>query len=257
MGEDLNKKDRRRRTLSGIIEERGYISLTEAAAALGVSAQTIRRDALELEKLGRVRRTHGGIAFTGTLDPGAYRQRRRSQASAKKAIAEHIARLVNDGATIFLDIGTTCEEVALALLARRNLKIVTYSIRSAALFVKREDFTVAIPGGVVRHIDGAIIGTGSKDFIAQFSFDYAIIAVSGMDMAGRLRDDDEFEVLRVRTAMAQARKIVLALTTSKIGAEGLVKLCDLHEVDTVVTNGELPAPIQAIAAENNVEILSL
>lgn len=257
MSGEFNKKDRRRSALLGIVQERGYVSLTEAAAALGVSAQTIRRDALDLENMGRAKRIHGGIAFTGTLDPAAYRQRQHSQTHEKRMIAEHIAGLVSDGATIFLDIGTTCEAVAIALLARRNLKIVTYSIRSAALFDKREDFTVAIPGGIVRHIDGAIIGAGGEAFIAQFSFDYAVLAVSGLDMEGRLRDDDEFEVLRVRTAMAQARRTILALTSDKIGTEGLVTLCDLRDIDTVVTNDRLPAMIRELAAQGGVKVLSL
>lgn len=251
------KKDRRRTALLEMVEERGYITLAEVAAALGVSAQTIRRDVSELEKLGRIKRTHGGIAFTGTLNRSAWRQRQCSQTAEKKVIAERIADLVTDGATIFLDIGTTCEEVAVALLARRDLKIVTYSIRSAAIFDNREDFTVAIPGGIVRQIDGAILGTGGEAFISKFSFDYAILAVSGMDMEGRLRDDDEFEVLRVRTAMAQARQIILALTTDKIGTDGLVKLCDICEIDVIVTNDRLPPPIEALATEGNVEILSV
>lgn len=257
MRSDVDKKEKRRRALSRIIEERGHVSLSEAAACLGVSAQTVRRDALELEDRGRARRTHGGIAFTGTLDQGAYRQRRRSQTAEKKIIAERIAALVPDGATLFLDIGTTCEAVALALLERRNLKIVTYSIRSAMLFDAREDFTVAIPGGVVRHIDGAIIGTGAESFISQFNFDYAILAISGLDLEGHLRDDDDFEVQRVRTAMAQTRKIVLALTSSKIGTGGLVKLCTLNEIDMIVTNDRLPPPLGALAAQSEVDILSL
>ncbi|WP_113912871.1 DeoR/GlpR family DNA-binding transcription regulator [Roseovarius dicentrarchi] len=252
-----DKKEMRRRALSQIVEEYGHISLTEAAKNLGVSVQTVRRDALELEQQGCARRTHGGIAFTGALDRGAYQQRRRTQTAEKKRIAGRIADLVPDGATVFLDIGTTCEAVALALLERRNLKIVTYSIRSAMLFDGREDFTVVIPGGVVRHIDGAIIGTGAADFIAQFNFDYAIIAVSGMDMQGCLRDDDDFEVQRVRIAMAQSRKIVLALTSNKIGTGGLVKLCDLREIDILVTNDQLPPPLCDLVIQTDIDIVPL
>lgn len=164
MKAELDKKDRRRQALLQLVEERGFISLVDAAKVLCVSAQTVRRDALELEmeKLSSIKRTHGGIVFSGALDHSAYQQRQRSQKGEKKVIAERIANLVTDGSTIFLDIGTTCEEVALALLKRRNLKIVTYSIRSAALFDKREDFTVAIPGGIVRHIDGADHRNGQR-----------------------------------------------------------------------------------------------
>lgn len=78
-----------------------------------------------------------------------------------------------------------------------------------------------------------------------------------MDVKGRLRDDNDFEVLRVRTAMAQARQIVLALTSDKIGAGGLVKLCELQEIDMIVSNDQLPDAIVELADQNDVDIISV
>lgn len=160
-----------------------------------------------------------------------------------------------DGASVFLDSGTTCEAVAEALLVRRNMRVVTYSIRCAMRLADREDFTVAIPRGIVRHADGAIVGPTDDGFIEQFRFDFAIIAVSGLDHAGHLGDDDAFEVSRVRIAMAQARQTVLALTSDKFGVTGLVDLADLSEVDSVVVKAPPSEALTAMARAKGVRLL--
>ncbi len=255
MESNPNPKSIRRQFLLGLIERRGYVRLAEASQELGVSEQTVRRDVMELDKQGKVRRTHGGAAFIGTLDSETYQKRQRSQRSEKTSIAERIANLIPDGASIFLDSGTTCEAVASALLERRNLRIVTYSIRCASLFSDRSDFVVAIPGGFVRHIDGAIIGPKDDDFIEQFMFDYAVIAVSGLDHTGRLSDDDAFEVNRVRAAMIKARETILALTSDKIGVTALVNLANFDEISCAVVEREPNPVLEELAKKNDVRLV--
>ncbi|MEP1521103.1 DeoR/GlpR family DNA-binding transcription regulator [Ascidiaceihabitans sp.] len=250
-----NPKSIRRRALLDLIVERGYLSLVEASRELGVSEQTVRRDVKAFEKLGKVRRTHGGVAFAGSLSSGTYLKRQLSQTAEKASIARQIASMIPDGASVFLDSGTTCEAISEALLERRNLKIVTYSIRCASHFLGRSDFSVAIPGGFVRHIDGTIIGPHHDDFIEQFRFDYAAIAVSGMDQHGRLSDDDVFEVNRVRAAIGMARETILALTSDKIGLSALINLADLSEVDFVVASGERIPGLERLVKDKNVHLV--
>lgn len=248
-------KAARHKAILELAEAHGHVRLGEASAQLNVSEQTIRRDIKMLDKQGKVQRTHGGFAFRGTLNNAAFAQRRMSQPSEKAKIARRIADIVPDGASIFLDTGSTCEAVAEALLVRRNLRVVTYGIRSALHFSNRQDYTIAIPGGVVRHFDGAIVGTQNDGFIQQFQFDFAIIAVSGFDVSGRMTDDDAFEVARVRAAMAQARECILALTTEKIGVTALMKLGDFCEIDHAVVDGSSNDVLSALSAEHDVNLI--
>lgn len=249
-------KSIRRQLLLDLIEEHGYLRLTEASQELGVSEQTVRRDVMALDKMNKVRRTHGGAAFIGTLDSATYQKRQRSKTKEKNSIGAQIAKLIPDGASIFLDSGTTCEAVAQALLDRRNLRIVTYSLRCASQFSERSDFVVAIPGGFVRHIDGAIIGPQNDSFIEKFMFDYAIIAVSGLDQKGRLSDDDVFEVNRVRAAMEKANETILALTSDKIGVTALVSLANLDEISSIVTDKEPSSLLKRLAEENEAILIA-
>lgn len=233
----------------------GHVRLLDASLKLGVSEQTVRRDVKELDKLGKVKRTHGGFAFLGNMNNAVFTQRQTSQQAEKAKIARKIAEKIPDGATVFLDTGSTCEAVAEALLVRKNLRVVTYGIRGAMIFSERQDFTIAIPGGIVRNFDGAIVGIESDNFVEQFKFDYAIIAVSGLDEHGSLTDDDAFEVRCVKAAMRNAKQTILALTTEKIGIRALMTLAEFDKIHHVVVDGASHPLIENLAEKNNVGVI--
>ncbi len=251
----MGKKQQRREVLLNLITEKGYVSLSETANALDVSEQTIRRDFQALEALPHIKRTHGGLALVQPIAEGEYSRRQQSATQEKTALAARVAKYIQDGASIFLDSGTTSEAIALALLSRNNLKVMTYSIRVASRFLDRSDMTVAIPAGIVRLEDGAIIGPYDDEFTNQFRFDIAVVAISGMDEGGRLSDNDLFEVKRVQAAMRQADKTLLLLTSDKVGAKGLFELCHLKDIDLLAAEEQTLTKLNGLLATTKIELL--
>lgn len=249
------KKEIRQQALLQWIENSHYVSLEEIAERFHVTTQTARRDIADLEHRGKVRKLHGGVSQLAPLDPLTYRQRRHDRADEKVRIAEAVVALIPDGATIFLDTGTTCEAIANALVSRERLHLVTYSLRSAAIISEKTDFTLAVPGGFVRPIDGGMFQEDTPEFIRRFKFDYAIISVSGIDDDGDLCDDDHTEVAVVSAALGQAAHKLLAVDSSKFGKRAMVKLGSVRDVTALVTN-EMPAPILArILEEANIPVV--
>jgi len=249
------KKEIRQQALLQWIENSHYVSLEEIAERFHVTTQTARRDIADLEHRGKVRKLHGGVSQLAPLDPVTYRQRRHDRADEKVRIAEAVVALIPDGATVFLDTGTTCEAIANALVSRERLHLVTYSLRSAAIISEKTDFTLAVPGGFVRPIDGGMFQEDTPEFIRRFKFDYAIISVSGIDDDGDLCDDDHTEVAVVSAALGQAAHKLLAVDSSKFGKRAMVKLGSVRDVTALVTN-EMPAPILArILEEANIPVI--
>lgn len=249
------KKEIRQQALLQWIENSHYVSLEEIAERFHVTTQTARRDIADLEHRGKVRKLHGGVSQLTPLDPVTYRQRRHDRADEKVRIAEAVVALIPDGATVFLDTGTTCEAIANALVSREQLHLVTYSLRSAAIISEKTDFTLAVPGGFVRPIDGGMFQEDTPEFIRRFKFDYAIISVSGIDDDGDLCDDDHTEVAVVSAALGQAAHKLLAVDSSKFGKRAMVKLGSVRDVTALVTN-EMPAPILArILEEANIPVI--
>ena len=123
----------------------------ETGRSLDVSDMTIRRDLTELEKVGLIRRTHGGavnVRGRGYEPPLALRSIENKP--IKERIGRYAAQLVAEGESISLDIGSTIFEVAAGLEETRNITIVTPSIPIASLFFFRSDVRLILPGGIVR-----------------------------------------------------------------------------------------------------------
>lgn len=234
------KKTNRQQVLLQWIESSHYVSLEEIADKFSVTTQTARRDIAVLEHEGKVRKLHGGVSPLKTVDPIIYKQRRDAQAHEKACIAKAVVALIPDNASIFLDTGTTCEAIAYELLSREHLHVVTYSLRAAATISENTNFTLAVPGGFIRPIDGCIFQEDTPDFIRRFKFDYAIISVSGVDVDGDLCDDDHTEVAVVSVALRQAANKLLAVDDTKFGKRAMVKLGSIRDFTTVITN-KLPS----------------
>lgn len=251
-GED--KKTRRQMLLLRHLEKNHYISIEEITAMFGVTTQTARRDIMALEQDGRVRRLHGGATIATPVDPAIYRQRRVDNAALKERIGQLTADLVPDGAAVFLDTGTTCEAVARALLNRRDLRVVTYSLRVATTLSECSTFAVAVPGGFVRQVDAGVFREETADYIRKFKFDIAVISVSGIDQDGDIGDDDHAEVAAVSAAMKQAETIILAVDSSKFSRRALVRLASLADVDALVTDSLPDAGIVSLLQKHGVSI---
>jgi len=108
------KKENRQGAILRLMEQNFYVSIDEIAGRFSVTTQTARRDILALEEAGKVRRLHGGAVIVSPLETTVYRQRRVDNAVQKERIGELVADLVPDGASIFIDSGTTCEAIARA-----------------------------------------------------------------------------------------------------------------------------------------------
>ena len=117
-----------------------------------------------------------------------YDQRKLLFTDEKRRIAELAARHIPDGASLCINIGTTTEAVAFALLDHKNLRILTNNLNVARICAGNETFEVIIAGGTVRSHDLGVIGPETEQFIQEFRMDFGIIGISGIDGEGNLLD---------------------------------------------------------------------
>ena len=158
----------------------------------------------------------------------------------KRRIARCLAKEVPDQASLMMNIGTTTEEVAKALLEHKSLRVVTNNLNVASILVQNDDFEVIIAGGLVRHSDRAIVGEAAVDTIRQFKVDIAVIGISGIDEDGTLLDFDDREVRVARAIVKNARRVFLAADHSKFGRSAMVRLGHISDIDDLFT--DLPPP---------------
>lgn len=218
----------------------GVVEVDALAREMDVTTQTVRRDLSELVARGLAVRTHGGARRAVSTSSADYEDRRITNVSAKRAIAARTAALVPDGASVMLNIGTTTEQVADALSLHKNLTIISNNINIIHKFRGPATRDVFIVGGAVRASDGAIIGEQAVEQIRQYKADFAIIGASGMDADGSVLDFDMREVAVARAILANARTKILVADHSKLAVNAPVRICDLSELDYVVTDKTPP-----------------
>ncbi|MBD1556350.1 DeoR/GlpR family transcriptional regulator [Vibrio sp. S9_S30] len=249
------KQTQRHHEILALLDEQGFLSTEAFVDTFNVSPQTIRRDLNELAQQGLISRHHGGASLYSSTENEAYSTRKISHQEEKARIATELVKKIPNGASMFIDIGTTTEAVATALLNHKDLKVVTNNINVASILMPKEDFTVIIAGGQIRNKDGGIIGEATREFIEQFRMDFGIISISGIDSDGSMLDFDYSEVKIAQAIIASSRQTLLAADSSKFNRGAMVNLGHISQVDSLFTD-ELPASdLVDVIKQHDVELV--
>lgn len=234
-GEDDPVAARQRRILD-LARQTGSVSVDALAAELGVTPQTVRKDLNVLAGRAMLSRVHGGAVVTSGVDNLEHAQRRHVASGAKAAIGAAAARLVPDGASLFINIGTTTEAIAHALRRHRDLLVITNNLNVVDILAGCDTIEVIAAGGRVRAHDRAVVGALAMEFIRGFKVDFALVGASAIDADGTLLDFDVDEVRVSQTIIANARRVILAADQSKIGRPAPVRIGDLGDINYLVTD---------------------
>ena len=247
------KQSLRHQQIIDLFTQTGYISTEELVNVFNVTSQTIRRDLNELAEQGLIRRHHGGAASPSSIENSDYQERKYFFSKEKQAIAQRVASLIKNGSSLFIDIGSTPEAVAHALLQHQNLRIVTNNLNAAHILMEKSDFDITIAGGNLRD-DGGIIGEATVAFLSQFRLDYGILGISAIDEDGTLLDYDFHEVQVKRVLINASRKVFLPVDHSKFNRHAIVRLGSIGDLDVLLTDSQPSEKITQLLQQNNVQL---
>jgi DeoR family transcriptional regulator, glycerol-3-phosphate regulon repressor len=232
----------------------GTSSVEQLSDMLDVTLQTVRRDIQRLADEGLLSRFHGGVRLPiSTTENIGYRQREVLNAQGKARIAKAVAEQVPNHSSLILNIGTTTEAIAKALLHHTGLRVVTNNLNVAIILSDNPTCEVLVAGGSVRLRDRAIVGEATVDYIRQFKVDIALIGISSIEADGKLRDFDPREVKVAQAIITQSREVWLAADASKFNRPAMVELASLDQIDRLFTDAQPPAPFPDLLAAAQVQ----
>lgn len=249
-----NSISKRQKAILEIVKTHGFVATEQLVSQFNVTPQTIRRDINILCSHGLLQRFHGGAGQATSVENEAYDRRLHSSVEAKRSIAAAVAKHIPNGSSLFLNIGTTTEIVAQALINHKSLTIVTNNLHVAMILSNNDDFDVMIAGGQLRKRDGGIIGPATTEFIERFRLDFGVIGVSGIDIDGSLLDFDYQETRNAEAIIANSRETILVADHSKFGRRAMSRFGHLSQIDYLFTDRELPDSFQDLAATSGVAI---
>lgn len=232
----LLSEPRRRRILDWIQEE-GSARVRELAVAFQVSEATIRQDLERLELEGQITREHGG-AFLNTVPAqvGTMTLHHQENMEQKRRIGALAADLVKDGETIILDAGTTTTEIALRLVARRNLTVITNALNIAIILGAVPGNAVHMPGGQFKAPTLSLSGDKSVEYFRNIFAAKLFLATAGVALDAGLTYPS-FADLQLKEAMIKAAsRVYLVADSTKINKSSFTRLGSLEMIHSFVTD---------------------
>lgn len=237
-----------------LARRRGRVGVDALADDFGVTPQTIRRDLNELCQRGVLSRVHGGAVLSHSVSNFGYKARRVLAADGKRWIGERAAALIPDDCSLFINIGTTTEQVARALQGHKDLVVISNNINVINILNNSPGIEVIVAGGLVRKSDGGILGEAAVEFIRQFKVDYAVIGTSAIDSDGALLDYDFREVKVAQAILENARHSILAADAMKWERTAPMRIAELGAMDAFVTDKAPPLHLRRICRESDVQL---
>lgn len=244
----------RQTDILSIARVNGRVDVESLAEKFDVTPQTIRKDLNDLCEMEALQRVHGGAVFPSSTSNFAYLSRREIATDAKSKIAEMAASLIPNDSSLIMNIGTTTELVAKALINHRGLMVVTNNLNVAYILADAPDIEVVVTGGVVRKNDLGIVGAAAVDLINQFKVDIAIMGVSAIDADGCLLDFDYREVRVAKAILKQSRKRILVADNMKFERRAPVQIGHLSDIDIFVTDLTPPQDIIDVCERSGVQL---
>ena len=250
--------EERQQAIARLVTERGRMSVNQLARAYDVTTETVRRDLSTLERLGLVRRVHGGVVPPSTLSFLESGIRERDQVNTE--LKERIARTALDllpaaGGTILLDAGSTTAQLALLIPPDHALTVITHAVPIASRLAGLRHIDLRLLPGRVRRTTQAAVGAETVEALSDLRADVCFLGTNGISAEHGLTTPDHEEAAVKRALVESGRKVVVLSDASKFGVETAVRFAAPDDVDVLITDDGVASADRRALTKVGVEVL--
>lgn len=246
----ISLADRHRIILEKIKEE-GKVSVLDLCDMLDVSSVTIRKDLKHLEDKNLLFRVHGGATLNNpyTMDrPVNVKEKLQTEEKNKIGVAASALIEVND--SIIIASGTTVMALARHIKTKESLTVITSAIQVAEVLLQNPEIDVLMLGGLLRRSSSSVMGPYAEDILKDFFCSKLFVGVDGIDLENGLTTTNVLEAHLNRQMMNVSNKTIVLADSSKFGKRGFGKICDIDEIDQIITDdGVSPHTVEQLEAK--------
>lgn len=241
----MHERERWRAILAAL-QSNPVVTVTGLQAKLRSSSATIRRDLAQLEKLGKLRRIHGGAEAADGVGPHhligqqPFEQSRMLNARQKRAIARRAAEMCVDGEPIIIDGGSTTFLMA-DFIRDRPLQVLTNSFPIAESLYRSGITRVLVPGGEIYREQNIILSPFDDGVLQSFNAACVFMGAQAIRSQGLMQSDPVL-IQAEQKLIEQAEKLVVLVDSTKFKQVGSLILCPLKRIDTLITDSDAPRP---------------
>ncbi|MBX6381175.1 MAG: DeoR/GlpR transcriptional regulator [Thermoflavifilum aggregans] len=240
------------------LQEKGYVNVTDLCRQLQVSAVTIRKDLKFLEQKGLLFRAHGGASLHNPyINELPVNEKEKIRMEEKMRIGAAAAKLIEPDDAIIIASGTTVLAFARCIHPHHHLTVITASLNVALELNRYPETEVIQLPGQLRKTSSSVIGPYAEQMLKQFSCSKLFLGVDGIDPEFGCTTTSMLEASLNRYMMAAAQKTIVLADSTKFGKRGFGKICDMDEVDQIITDREVSDAMVKALDEKGVEVIKV
>jgi DeoR/GlpR family transcriptional regulator of sugar metabolism len=246
-------EERRTRILKKLSENR-FVQVSELANEFDVSTVTIRRDLDTMEEEGLCIRRHGGAI---RVNPGVtlempYEIKRHEMVIEKERIAHRALDFIEDGDTFIIDSGSTTYALALLLNIKVRITVVTNDLQIAVKLAENPKIKLICTGGSARSSVFSLEGSMTESFLKSIKVDKTFLGADAIHEDGVISNVNMEEVAIKKAMIQAADKTILLVDSSKFTKAGFAKICDLEDIDVLITDKGISEQARTMIKSNPV-----
>ena len=227
----------RRNAILSKLSLNGKVVVSELSQEFNVTEETVRRDLEKLDNDGLARKIYGGAVKVENYNIDLpFHVRQQTNVESKRKIATLIGEMVHDGDYIMLDSSTTALYVVQNILDRKNITIITNSIKILIELCNKPDWIIISTGGILKEGSLSLLGYQAEHMIRSHHVDLAVCSCKGLNQNLKISDSNDRDAEIKKAFFGSANRKVLAIDSSKFDKTSFIEICSINDISTVVTD---------------------
>ncbi|GEP93108.1 transcriptional regulator, DeoR family [Chitinophaga terrae (ex Kim and Jung 2007)] len=214
---------------------------TELSNDLQVSEDTVRRDLESLAQTGQLIKVRGG-AIPHSPNPYSFKDRIKHHQDDKRNMAEKALQFLHNGQTIILDGGTSTLTLVKLFPPNLHIKVITNSVPIVSQLIEHPVIEVVFTGGLIGKDSQTAGGLDTIRMLEKVRADICFLGICSLHPTAGVTGLELGEADVKSVMVASAYKTIALSTTDKMGTAEPFKVCNITDLDTIVTdNPDLPS----------------
>jgi DeoR/GlpR family transcriptional regulator of sugar metabolism len=244
--------------IAEILDKRGKMTLEQLEEVFpNVSQMTLRRDLFQLEEDGRIIRVRGGamsVKEVQKVSGEAYVKKTTINTDAKMIIAQKAATLIDEGASVFLDGGTTAMYLAKEMPDIR-CNVFTNGIAVAMELAQKKNINITIVGGQLMKDNLSTASPAAREYFDSTNFELAIVSATAFTPDYGFSCNSQIESDLLKMVFKKARQVYMMLDSSKIGKINPYTFAHISDINVLITDDNFPKEYKQIFEQNDIVVM--
>ncbi len=238
------------------LKKDGFIKVADMARTLEVTPVTIRKDLKYLEEKKLLYRTHGSASPINPIAPELnVVEKEKMKKGEKERIALAACDLIEENDSIIIASGSTVYTFAENIKPIQHLTVVTASLKVSILLNQLNNVDVLQLGGTVRKNSFSVVGEYTTRFFEDITCSKLFMGVDGIDLESGITNSNIEEAQLNKRMMHASLKTVILADSSKFGRKGFGKICNLDQVDVIITDSGISESMVKMVEDTGIELI--